>query len=87
MPCPAAPIASSGQRTNLSGDEARKLLTDLLARLRDGELLLDQERTGALLVMVDLIRELIDAIEATGAEGDVAVEVAGADLPQAADDA
>jgi two-component system chemotaxis sensor kinase CheA len=42
----------------------------LLSRLRDGELQLTGEITGALLTMVDAIRALLAAIEATGQEGD-----------------
>ncbi|HJT99677.1 MAG TPA: chemotaxis protein CheA [Actinomycetes bacterium] len=40
----------------------------LLSRLRDGELRLTAEITGALLTMVDAIRELLSQIEATGHE-------------------
>ena len=42
----------------------------LLSRLRDGELRLTGEITGALLTMVDAIRALLAAIEATGQEGE-----------------
>jgi two-component system chemotaxis sensor kinase CheA len=42
----------------------------LLSKLRDGELALDQERTDALLAMVDAIRSQLRSIEATGAEND-----------------
>jgi two-component system chemotaxis sensor kinase CheA len=48
---------------------------NLLSRLRDGALELTPTRTGALLQMVDTIRALLAAIEATGGEG--SVEVAG----------
>ncbi len=41
----------------------------LLARLRDGELVLDAEITTALLALVDAVRSVLRAIEATGAEG------------------
>jgi two-component system, chemotaxis family, sensor kinase CheA len=41
----------------------------LLSKLRDGELRLTAEITGGLLTMVDAIRELLSAIEATGQEG------------------
>jgi two-component system chemotaxis sensor kinase CheA len=41
---------------------------NLLSKLRDGELALDQARTNALLSMVDSIRQLLRAIEATGRE-------------------
>jgi two-component system chemotaxis sensor kinase CheA len=41
---------------------------NLLSKLRDGELALDQARTNALLSMVDSIRQLLRAIEATGKE-------------------
>ncbi len=40
----------------------------LLSKLRDGTLALDQERTDALLAMVDAIRRLLKSIEATGRE-------------------
>ena len=42
----------------------------LLSRLRDGELELDFERAAALLDLVDAIRTVLAAIEATGQEGD-----------------
>jgi two-component system, chemotaxis family, sensor kinase CheA len=48
---------------------------NLLSRLRDGALELTPSRTDALLQMVDTIRDLLAAIEATGGEG--SVEVAG----------
>jgi two-component system chemotaxis sensor kinase CheA len=41
----------------------------LLSRMRDGELRLNAEITTALLAMVDAIREVLRAIEASGAEG------------------
>ncbi len=44
---------------------------NLLSRLRDGELVLDQERTSALLTMIDAIRQILSCIEADGQEGDV----------------
>jgi two-component system, chemotaxis family, sensor kinase CheA len=42
----------------------------LLSKLRDGELRLTAEITDALLTMVDAIRSLLAAIEATGQEGE-----------------
>ena len=42
----------------------------LLSRMRDGQLCLNAEITTALLAMVDAVREILRAIEATGAEGD-----------------
>lgn len=42
---------------------------NLLSRLRDGKLALDAEMTSALLSMVDAIRGMLSAIEATGSEG------------------
>jgi len=42
----------------------------LLSKLRDGELRLTAEITGALLAMVDAVRSLLAAIEATGHEGE-----------------
>ena len=43
---------------------------NLLSRLRDGELQLDQEITSALLESVDAIRQILANIENTGEEGD-----------------
>jgi two-component system chemotaxis sensor kinase CheA len=43
---------------------------NLLSRLRDGELLIDTEITTALLRLVDAIREILNSIESTRAEGD-----------------
>jgi two-component system, chemotaxis family, sensor kinase CheA len=42
----------------------------LLAKLRDGGLALSQERTSGLLELVDAVRGILAAIEATGAESD-----------------
>lgn len=42
----------------------------LLARLRDGELTLDERMTTALLAMVDAIRRVLGSIETSGREGD-----------------
>jgi two-component system chemotaxis sensor kinase CheA len=42
----------------------------LLARLRDGELVLDSARTSALLSLVDAIRAILGKIESSGQEGD-----------------
>ncbi len=42
---------------------------ELLVQLRDGARRLDQELTTALLELVDAVRRLLDAIEATGEEG------------------
>jgi two-component system, chemotaxis family, sensor kinase CheA len=42
----------------------------LLSRLRDGELRLTAEITNSLLMMVDAVRALLAAIEATGQEGE-----------------
>ncbi|HTX01703.1 MAG TPA: chemotaxis protein CheA [Acidimicrobiales bacterium] len=41
----------------------------LLARLRDGELVLDPEITSGLLCAIDAIREMLAAIEGSGSEG------------------
>lgn len=41
----------------------------LLARLRDGALVINQEITTALLSLVDAIREMLAVIAATGEEG------------------
>ncbi len=43
----------------------------LLAELRDGKREMDQRTTDVLLTMVDCVREILGAIEATGAEGDL----------------
>src|SRR3954454_15868215 len=46
----------------------------LLARLRDGEMLMTPATTDVLLAMVDRVRELLTAIENDGLEGDVDVQ-------------
>ncbi len=43
---------------------------NLLSRLRDGDLLLNQDMANALLALVDTVRQLLGRIEATGVEGD-----------------
>ncbi|HXM63198.1 MAG TPA: chemotaxis protein CheA [Terriglobales bacterium] len=43
---------------------------NLLTRLRDGQLTLNQEITTALLGMVDAVRQMLGSIEASGAEGE-----------------
>ena len=43
----------------------------LLAKLRDGTLLLNAEITTALLSLVDAIRQILASIESSGSEGDV----------------
>jgi len=43
---------------------------NLLSKLRDGTLSLDEARTSALLGMSDAIRQILEAIEATAEEGD-----------------
>ncbi|MFZ1918089.1 MAG: chemotaxis protein CheW [Terriglobales bacterium] len=42
----------------------------LLARLRDGQLSLNPERTTALLALVDAVRQMLAAIQETGQDGD-----------------
>jgi two-component system chemotaxis sensor kinase CheA len=42
----------------------------LLSKMRDGELILNAEITSGLLAMVDVVREMLANIEATGQEGD-----------------
>src|SRR6266853_392633 len=42
---------------------------NLLSRLRDGHLVLDAERTSALLALVDAVRAMLASIEATGSDG------------------
>ncbi|CCH90892.1 Chemotaxis protein histidine kinase [Modestobacter italicus] len=56
-------------------EEVAHVGENLLSRLRDGALELNPRRTDALLQMVDTIRALLAAIEASGGEG--TVEVAG----------
>ena len=41
----------------------------LLARLRDGQLSLNPERTTALLAMIDAVRQMLAEIQATGEDG------------------
>lgn len=43
---------------------------NLLTRLRDGQLTLNQEITTGLLGMVDAVRQMLDSIEASGGEGE-----------------
>src|SRR5688572_13964 len=43
---------------------------NLLSRLRDGELTVDGAITSGLLALVDGIRQILTAVEASGAEGD-----------------
>ncbi len=43
---------------------------NLLGQLRDGQLLLDREITSCLLAMVDVVRQMLASIEATGVEGE-----------------
>ena len=43
---------------------------NLLSRLRDGQFLLDPERTSALLALVDAVRVMLASIETTGGDGD-----------------
>ncbi|MCZ2849632.1 chemotaxis protein CheA [Modestobacter sp. VKM Ac-2978] len=60
---------------------------NLLSRLRDGALELTPVRTDALLQMVDTIRALLAAIEATGGEGSVVVADTVATLSAVLEDA
>jgi two-component system chemotaxis sensor kinase CheA len=46
----------------------------LLSELRDGQRAMNQPTTDVLLRMVDTVREILASIEASGAEGDVAVD-------------
>lgn len=43
---------------------------NLLSKLRDGDLALNQEITDALLSMVDAVRTMLDTIKRTGTDGD-----------------
>nr|WP_243850508.1 chemotaxis protein CheA [Modestobacter marinus] len=54
-------------------EEVAHVGENLLSRLRDGALELNPTRTDALLQMVDTIRALLAAIEASGGEGSVVV--------------
>ncbi|QXG74259.1 chemotaxis protein CheA [Modestobacter sp. L9-4] len=54
-------------------EEVAHVGENLLSRLRDGALDLTPSRTSALLMMTDIIRALLAAIEATGGEGTVEV--------------
>uniref|UniRef100_UPI001F155E9C Hpt domain-containing protein n=1 Tax=Modestobacter sp. KNN46-3 TaxID=2711218 RepID=UPI001F155E9C len=54
-------------------EEVAHVGENLLSRLRDGALELTPTRTDALLQMVDTIRALLAAIEASGGEGSVVV--------------
>ena len=56
-------------------EEVTHVGENMLSRLRDGELDLTPARTSVLLQMVDTVRSLLTAIEASGGEG--TVEVAG----------
>ncbi len=47
----------------------------LLSRLRNGDFLLDQEMTSALLAMVDAIRSMLERLESSGGEGDETYEL------------
>lgn len=53
---------------------------NLLARLRDGKMSMTPETTDVLLAMVDKVRELLAAIEASGNEGGVVVDTVVADI-------
>ncbi|HYO20381.1 MAG TPA: Hpt domain-containing protein, partial [Dermatophilaceae bacterium] len=46
----------------------------LLSELRDGRRAMNQPTTDVLLRMVDTVREILASVEATGAEGDIAVD-------------
>ncbi|MEU2350550.1 chemotaxis protein CheA [Modestobacter sp. NPDC049651] len=64
-------------------EEVAHVGENLLSRLRDGALELNPHRTDALLRMVDSIRDLLAAIEATGGEGTVDVASTVAVISQA----
>ena len=53
---------------------------NVLARLRDGALQLDEEITGTLLELFDAVRAMLDHIERTGGEGEVEYATLIADL-------
>ncbi|HKG49171.1 MAG TPA: chemotaxis protein CheA [Actinomycetales bacterium] len=58
---------------------------NLLARLRDGRLVMTPATTDALLAMVDTVRELLTSIEAHGIEGSVAVDAVVARIQRVLD--
>jgi len=67
-------------------EEVAHVGENLLSRLRDGALDLTPSRTSALLMMTDIIRALLAAIEATGGEGTVEVAETVAVLATALED-
>nr|WP_211660869.1 chemotaxis protein CheA [Modestobacter muralis] len=67
-------------------EEVAHVGENLLSRLRDGALDLTPSRTSALLMMTDIIRALLAAIEATGGEGTVEVADTVAVLAAALED-
>ncbi|MCZ2823084.1 MULTISPECIES: chemotaxis protein CheA [unclassified Modestobacter] len=68
-------------------EEVAHVGENLLSRLRDGALELTPVRTDALLQMVDTIRALLAAIEASGGEGSVVVADTVATLSAVLEDA
>jgi two-component system chemotaxis sensor kinase CheA len=68
-------------------EEVAHVGENMLSRLRDGALDLTPHRTDALLEMVDTIRALLAAIEATGGEGSVEVAGTVASISAALEDA
>ena len=59
---------------------------NLLAELRDGKRPMTQRTTDVLLKMVDAVRDILAAIEATGGEGDADMSAVVADIQAVLDD-
>ncbi|SFF63694.1 chemotaxis protein CheA [Blastococcus tunisiensis] len=68
-------------------EEVTHVGENMLSRLRDGELALTPMRTSVLLRMVDTVRALLTAIEASGGEGGVEVADVVAAITAAMEDA
>lgn len=68
-------------------EEVTHVGENMLSRLRDGALELTPQRTSVLLQMVDVVRSLLGAIEATGGEGSVDVSAVVAAISAAMEDA
>ncbi len=67
-------------------EEVTHVGENMLSRLRDGALDLTPARTSVLLQMVDTVRSLLTAIEATGGEGQVDVSAVVAAVTAAMED-
>jgi two-component system chemotaxis sensor kinase CheA len=67
-------------------EEVTRVGEDMLSRLCDGALELTPARTGVLLQMVDTVRALLTAIDATGGEGEADVSAVVAAVTAATED-